>query len=91
MAPSSSGFKEMDHECIVKLSYSALKFCLKISKVGGFFITKIWDGGMRQKLESDLKIFYDKVQTVKPDASRSDSAECFLLARGFKGLKKKAV
>lgn len=88
MAPSPTGMKDLDHEMIVKLSYSALKFCLKISKVGGFFLTKIWDGGLRGKLENDLKVFYNHVQVVKPKSSRSDSAEIFLLAKDFKGLKK---
>jgi 23S rRNA (uridine2552-2'-O)-methyltransferase len=88
MAPSPSGMKDFDHELIVKLSYSALNFCLKISNVGGFFLTKIWDGRLREKLENDLKLFYSKVQVVKPKSSRSDSAEIFLLAKDFKGLKK---
>ncbi|CAB3379510.1 Hypothetical predicted protein [Cloeon dipterum] len=87
MAPSPSGFQEMDHENIVKLSYTALRFSLKTSKVGGTFLTKIWDGRLRLKMEEDLKRYYGRVQVVKPKSSRSDSAEVFLLARDFKGLK----
>ncbi|XP_059476289.1 rRNA methyltransferase 2, mitochondrial [Neocloeon triangulifer] len=89
MAPSATGFQEMDHESIVKLSYSALRFSLKISKVGGFFLTKIWEGALRSKFEKDLQLYYNRVQVVKPKSSRSDSAEIFLLARDFKGLKTK--
>lgn len=39
------------------------------------------------EIEKTLLKFYTNVKFVKPKASRSDSAEMYLLARGFKGLK----
>lgn len=87
MAPNATGLLSMDHENIITLAYAALRFALHVSKDGGAVLLKIWDGVDAKKLENDLARFYDKVKIVKPASSRTDSAEKFLLARGFKGLK----
>lgn len=87
MAPSATGVHEMDHENIVHLAYSALRFALQVSCVGGSVLLKIWDGRESSRLEQDIAKFYKQVRSVKPPASRRDSAEKFLLARMFKGLK----
>jgi 23S rRNA (uridine2552-2'-O)-methyltransferase len=87
MAPNATGIHEMDHENIVHLAYSALRFALQVSCVGGSVLLKIWDGRESSRLEQDISKFYRQVRFVKPTASRGDSAEKFLLARMFKGLK----
>nr|CAD7459741.1 unnamed protein product [Timema tahoe] len=86
MAPNATGVRAMDHENIVHLAYSAVRFAVQTSRVGAFLLVKLWDGAITIALERDLMRFYDKVKAVKPMASRSDSAEMFFLARGFKGL-----
>jgi 23S rRNA (uridine2552-2'-O)-methyltransferase len=55
--------------------------------VGGSVLLKIWDGRETSRLEQDIAKFYRQVKFVKPTASRGDSAEIFLLARMFKGIK----
>ncbi|KAJ4443252.1 rRNA methyltransferase 2, mitochondrial [Periplaneta americana] len=87
MAPNATGIREMDHENIVHLAYTALRFAVQVSQVGACVLLKIWDGRDTSKLEKDLARFYEHVKTVKPPASRTDSAEKFLLGRKFKGLK----
>ncbi|XP_033210518.1 rRNA methyltransferase 2, mitochondrial [Belonocnema kinseyi] len=87
MAPNASGVRDIDHEVIITLAYSALKFALQFSKPGSTFLTKIWDGGKSSQLEEDLCKFYNKVKVVRPDATRDDSHEMYFLAREFKGLK----
>jgi 23S rRNA (uridine2552-2'-O)-methyltransferase len=87
MAPNATGIREMDHDNIVHLAYSALRFALQVSCVGGSLLLKIWDGRESNRLEQDIAKFYKHVKVVKPPASRGDSAEKFLLARMFKGLK----
>lgn len=86
MAPKASGIKSMDQENIIMLCYSALRFALEMSKVDSSLLMKMWQGTGVKKLEEDLLKFYGTVKIVKPSSSRSDSAEIFLLARGFKGL-----
>jgi 23S rRNA (uridine2552-2'-O)-methyltransferase len=87
MAPNATGVHEMDHDNIVHLAYTALRFALQVSCVGGSVLLKIWDGHESNRLEQDIAKFYRYVKTVKPPASRGDSAEKFILARMFKGLK----
>lgn len=88
MAPKASGIKYLDQENIITLCYSALKFAIEMSKIEGTLLVKSWQGAGVKKLEEDLLNFYNTVKIVKPSSSRSDSAEIFLLAKGFKEKKR---
>lgn len=87
MAPNACGIKTLDHENIIKLAYAALKFTLHVMKRDGTFVCKVWDGGMSQQLEKDLSKFFKTVKNVRPQSTRDESTEKFLLAKGFKGIK----
>ncbi|XP_064213312.1 rRNA methyltransferase 2, mitochondrial isoform X3 [Tribolium castaneum] len=87
MAPNASGFKELDNENIIKLCYSVLRFAVQNSRAGACLVVKLWQCGQAKQLENDFSKFYASVKYVKPNSSRSDSAEIFLLGRDFKGLK----
>ena len=87
MAPNATGVKTLDHDTIITLAYAALKFALQISKIDGTFVTKVWDGAQSPQLEKDLNRFYKTIRIVKPNATRDESTEKFILCRGFKGLK----
>lgn len=87
MAPNASGIRDLDHENIIRLGYSALKFALRVTKTDGTFVCKVWDGGKSQLLENDLLRFYKSVKSVRPQATRDESTEKFFLAKGFKGVK----
>lgn len=87
MAPNASGIRDLDHEIIIQLAYTALKFALQISDRNGSFVCKIWDGGKSQQFEKDLLKFYKYVKSVRPNATRDESTEKFLVAREFKGIK----
>lgn len=63
-------------------------FILSYSRGGGF-VAKIWEGERKAKLVADLARFYAAVDEVKPRSSRKDSAEKFVVATGFKGVKSK--
>lgn len=88
MAPKASGIKSIDQENIITLCYAALKFAITMSKLDSTLLVKSWQGTGVKKLEEDLSLFYENVKVVKPVSSRSDSAEIFLLARGYKGIKR---
>jgi len=88
MAPSHCGATSVDHERAVELCYEALLFAVQNLAKNGHFLTKLWAGYLQQKLAKDMEKHFDSVSTVKPDASRDDSAEIFLLGRIFKGLKR---
>ena len=84
MAPSASGIKSMDHDNIIKLVLSALRFSFGVLSETGTFLCKIFNGHQDQKLRKMLESCFQDVRLVKPHASRDDSAEVFLLARDFK-------
>ena len=52
---------------------------------GGFFLAKVLQGGTENQLLAKLKRDFTVVRHVKPEASRKDSAELYVLATGFRG------
>lgn len=87
MAPNATGVRMLDQENIMSLCYSVLRFALAMSAINAHLVVKLWANGDVSKLEKDLRRFYEHVKRVKPESSRSDSAELFLVARQYKGMK----
>nr|XP_039265059.1 ribosomal RNA large subunit methyltransferase E-like [Styela clava] len=83
-APKASGVKTMDHDIIVKLAFSAAKFAVQQLKEEGTFLFKLLDGDKSVQLKQKIEVFFDTVQNIKPNASRKDSSEFFVLCKGFK-------
>ncbi|XP_064089913.1 rRNA methyltransferase 2, mitochondrial-like [Macrobrachium nipponense] len=86
MAPNASGTRAMDHENIIDLAYSALNFAVQHSALKASFLCKVWDGSRDMKLKSDMERYYGSVKVIKPNASRKDSSEKFLLGKNFQGI-----
>ncbi|XP_053670262.1 rRNA methyltransferase 2, mitochondrial [Anopheles nili] len=86
MAPNATGVRALDQDNITTLCYSVLRFAILMSTPSASLLMKIWDNGDVPKLESSIKEYYQTVKRVKPRASRDDSAENFILARGFRGI-----
>ncbi len=87
MAAATIGHAKTDHLRIMGLVETALDFAVQILAPGGSFVSKVIQGGAEQTLLNSLKQHFTKVRHVKPPASRSDSAEMYLVATGFRGLK----
>ena len=85
MAAASSGHKQTDHIRIVALCEAAAEFAFDVLDPGGTFVAKVLAGGAEAGLQALLKKHFDSVANVKPPASRSDSSEKFVVARGFRG------
>jgi 23S rRNA (uridine2552-2'-O)-methyltransferase len=66
------------------LAELALELAREILKPGGWFICKIWQGGVAGELRDLLRKHFVKVKFVKPGSSRADSSETFLVAQGFR-------
>jgi 23S rRNA (uridine2552-2'-O)-methyltransferase len=84
MAPASTGDNDTDHIRVVMLAELALELAREILKPGGWFICKIWQGGVAGELRDLLRKHFVKVKFVKPGSSRADSSETFLVAQGFR-------
>jgi len=85
MAANTTGHKKTDHLRIVGLAEAAIQFAREILAPGGTFLAKVIQDGTESRLLADLKRDFATVRHVKPAASRSDSAELYVLATGFRG------
>ena len=63
----------------------AAHFAIEVLAEGGHFLAKTFQGGTENDLLTLLKQNFRQVIHVKPGASRAESVEMFLLAKGFKG------
>lgn len=85
MAAPATGHSRTDHLRIMALAEAAAHFARDVLRPGGIFLCKVFQGGTEKGLLDELKRDYEKVQHVKPPASRSDSSELYVLATGFRG------
>lgn len=79
MSPNLSGIKEMDHLRSIGLVRAALEFSLENLQTGGHFVTKVFAGKHTTDLEKAMGRHFEKVVWIKPDASRKDSGEMYIL------------
>jgi 23S rRNA (uridine2552-2'-O)-methyltransferase len=85
MAANATGHRQTDHLRIMALAEAAAQFAREVLDLGGSFLCKVLQGGTEAELLVALKRDFASVKHVKPPASRSDSAELYVLARGFRG------
>lgn len=84
MAAPTTGHTATDHLRIMGLAEAALAFAIEVLTPGGAFLCKVFQGGTERDLLDELKRSFAVVRHIKPPASRSDSAELYVLATGFR-------
>jgi 23S rRNA (uridine2552-2'-O)-methyltransferase len=85
MAAPTTGHRPTDHIRIMALVELAADFAIKVLAPGGAFVTKVFQGGTEHELLAVLKQHFSTTLHAKPPASRAESAETYLVAKGFKG------
>ena len=85
MAAPTTGHRATDHLRIINLVEMAAEFAIDVLAPGGTFIAKVFQGGTEHELLALLKRHFATTLHAKPKASRQESAETYLIARGFKG------
>jgi len=85
MAAPATGHTATDHVRIMGLCEMALDFAIEVLAPGGLFLAKVLQGGTEDELLATMKKHFTTVKHAKPPASRSDSAEMYVIATGFKG------
>jgi 23S rRNA (uridine2552-2'-O)-methyltransferase len=85
MAAPTTGHKATDHLRIASLVEIAAAFAIDVLAPGGTFVAKVLQGGTEHELLAMLKRHFATTLHAKPKASRAESAETYLVARGFKG------
>jgi 23S rRNA (uridine2552-2'-O)-methyltransferase len=85
MAAPTTGHTSTDHLRIMALAEAAHAFAVEILAPGGGFVAKLFQGGAERELLTALKRDFAEVKHVKPQASRAESAELYVVALGFRG------
>ncbi len=84
MAPNLSGIASADAARNADLAELAVEFSARHLRPNGVLLLKAFHGSGFSQLVEKMKTRFVKVATLKPKASRAESAETFLLARGLK-------
>ena len=83
IAPNTTGHQSTDHLRIASMLFDIIDLLEKVLVSDGAFITKMWKGSEEKEIINQLKKKFKFVSYFKPDSSRKDSAEIFIVARNF--------
>lgn len=83
IAPNTTGHQSTDHLRISNMIFDIIKILDKILAKNGVFICKIWKGSEEKELIKTLKSKFNTVSYFKPESSRKDSSEIFIVAINF--------
>lgn len=84
MAAPATGHAATDHLRVVALAEDAFAFAETVLRPGGTFVAKMFKGGTEGALLATLKQAFAEVRHAKPAASRAESAETYVVAKGFR-------
>lgn len=84
IAPNTTGHQSTDHIRIMMMCELAFDFAIQVLNPGGKFVAKVLQGGTEQQLLTQMKRHFQVVKHAKPNASRKDSAETYVVATGFR-------
>lgn len=85
MAAPATGHAATDHLRVVALAEDAFALAATLLKPGGAFVAKVFQGGAEGALFAALKKSFAALRHAKPAASRAESAETYVVAKGFRG------
>ena len=84
LSPNISGIASSDQARAAELVRMGLDFCRDHLAPGGAFLVKVFIGGEFAGLHKEMKAMFRELRTLKPSASREESRETYLLARGLR-------
>ena len=79
--PNLSGIANVDQARGAELFFAAMDFCQKALKSDGVFVLKAFQGEAFDEVLQRLKHDFVKVSVRKPEASRGESRETYVVAR----------
>ncbi len=83
MAPNLTGIRITDQARSLALAELVYDFCDQVLKPGGDLVIKLFEGAGTDEYRRLLKERFAKVMTRKPEASRDQSREFYVLARSY--------
>ena len=85
MAAAATGHRGTDHLRTMALAEAAWRAARALLAPGGGFVAKVLRGGADDGLLARLKRDFRRVVHAKPEASRQESREIYVVATGFRG------
>ncbi len=85
MAPNMSGMADIDQPRAMALVELAFDLAHQVLRPGGAFVAKVFQGEGSDTLMRDMRKYYSRFVSRKPDASRARSREVYWVGTGFKG------
>ena len=83
IAPNSTGHKSTDHLKISSIIYDLISILDTIAKKDSNLVFKIWKGIEEKNIINSLKKIYKIVSYFKPNSSRKESSEIYIVAQKF--------
>ena len=84
MAPKTSGQRHADQYRSYELVMRALELTKTVLEPGGTFVAKIFQGAEFEDARQSLRKSFGKVRTMRPEATRDESYEVFLVGIDFR-------
>jgi 23S rRNA (uridine2552-2'-O)-methyltransferase len=84
MAPSTTGQRSVDQYRSFELVMAAAEIADRVLKAGGTFVAKIFQGPDFTAAKKKLAASYTTVRVIRPEATRKESYEVFLIGLGKK-------
>jgi 23S rRNA (uridine2552-2'-O)-methyltransferase len=84
-APNTTGSAFTDQARSADLVRIIFGFARETLKPGGAFLAKIFTGNESDLVFKELQPHFDKVRRIRPEATRKESFELYLIGKGFKG------
>jgi 23S rRNA (uridine2552-2'-O)-methyltransferase len=85
VAPKASGILVVDQARAIELARSALDAATSALRPNGSFVVKVFRGEDFDRFLADVRQRFRKVNVVIPSATRVESREAFVVARGYSG------
>ena len=85
IAPNITGIDSADQASSMYFLELALDTVRQTLKPGAAFVAKMFQGAGSDQYVKELRTSFEKVLIRKPAASRAESREVYIVAKGFKG------
>ncbi len=83
MTPNITGIKIKDQARTEQMQNHILNLCVDVLKPGGRLLTKVFEGESMNAIKAGFAAHFKQILMIKPDASRAQSKEVYILAKGF--------
>ncbi|MEM3519027.1 MAG: RlmE family RNA methyltransferase [Candidatus Hadarchaeales archaeon] len=83
VSPKITGVWSIDHSRSIELTRASVDIAEKILAPGGNILMKVFQGDLLQDFLAEVKEKFTFFKASKPRASRKESAEVYLIGKGF--------